>query len=106
MYVHEAVQILSICALSDSNKILIPLLMIPLVRGLDPIANKFVFGIWPDPDPDPDPLHFQSDFSKHAYAQQATQCLMLHPAIGLSHWADQYWTRNSPHLPFGRTYHS
>jgi hypothetical protein len=24
----------------------------------------------------------------------------------LSHCADQYWSRNSPHLPFGNTYHS
>jgi hypothetical protein len=25
---------------------------------------------------------------------------------GLSHRVDQYWSRNSPHLPFGNTYHS
>jgi hypothetical protein len=48
------------------------------------------------------PNDFHSATSQEAYNNT------MSPAAptGLSHRADQYWSRNSPHLPFGNTYHS
>jgi hypothetical protein len=86
-------------ALNESNTLLIPFIVDPF-GGLGPIANCFLFGLRPKPAPDP--LHFHSTTSQEAYKNT------MSPAAptGLSHRADQYWSCNSPHLPFGNTYHS
>ncbi len=86
-------------ALNESNTLLILFIVDPF-GGLGPIANRFLFGLRPDPAPDP--LDFHSATSQEAYNNT------MSPAAptSLSHCADQYWSRNSPHLPFGNTYHS
>jgi hypothetical protein len=86
-------------ALNESNTLLIPFIVDPF-GSLSPIANRFLFGLHPDPAPDP--LHFHSATSQEAY----NNTMSLAAPTGLSHRADQYWSRNSPHLPFGNTYHS
>jgi hypothetical protein len=82
-------------ALNESNTLLIPFIVDPF-GSLSPIANCFLFGLHPDPAPD------QSATSQEAY----NNTMSLAAPTGLSHRADQYWSRNSPHLPFGNTYHS
>jgi hypothetical protein len=87
-------------ALNESNTLLIPFIVDPF-GSLGPIANHFLFGLRPDPAPDP--LHFHSA----ATSQEAYNNTMSPAApTGLSHHANQYWSRNLPHLSFGNTYHS
>jgi hypothetical protein len=81
-----------------------PCLLIPFIVDpfgvLSTIANCFLFGLCPDPAPNP--LHFHSTTSQEAY----NNTMSLATPTSLSHRADQYWSCNSPHLPFGNTYHS
>jgi hypothetical protein len=86
-------------ALNKSNTLLIPFIVDPF-SSLGPIPNCFLFGLHPDPAPDP--LHFHSTTSQEAY----NNTMSWAAPIGLSHPANQYWSHNSPHLPFGNTYHS
>jgi len=80
--------------LNDSHTLLLPFIIDPF-RGLEPLANHFLFGIRPDPAPDP--LVFQSATSQQAYnnltsklllqASLATQIHLGPPTLPIYHMA-------------------